>query len=33
MLEWDFERVVVAHREPLETEAKKAVESAVAKVK
>jgi hypothetical protein len=30
ILEWDFERVVVAHREPLETGAKKAVESAVA---
>jgi hypothetical protein len=32
MLEWDFERVVVAHREPLGTGAKKAVESALAKV-
>jgi hypothetical protein len=30
MLEWDFDRVVVAHREPLETGAKAAVESAVA---
>lgn len=30
MLEWDFERVVVAHREPLERGAKKAVESAFA---
>jgi hypothetical protein len=30
ILEWDFEHVVVAHREPLETEAKAAVESAVA---
>lgn len=31
MLEWDFERVVVAHREPLETGAKKAVEEALRK--
>jgi hypothetical protein len=31
MLEWDFERVVVAHREPLEAGAKQAVESAIAK--
>jgi hypothetical protein len=31
MLQWDFERVVVAHRTPLETGAKKAVESAFAK--
>lgn len=31
MLEWDFERVVVAHHESLETGAKKAVQSAVAK--
>lgn len=31
MLEWDFERVVVAHREPLEMEAKKAVQTALAK--
>jgi hypothetical protein len=29
MLEWDFERVVVAHREPLETEAKSAVAKAL----
>lgn len=29
MLEWDFERVVVAHREPLEREAKTTVTSAV----
>jgi hypothetical protein len=28
MLQWDFERVVVAHRTPLETDAKKAVQSA-----
>jgi hypothetical protein len=32
MLEWDFERVVVAHREPLETGAKSAVERAMKKV-
>ena len=31
MLEWDFERVVVAHREPLETGAEGAVEAALAK--
>lgn len=31
MVQWDFERVVVAHRTPLETGAKKAVESAFAK--
>jgi hypothetical protein len=30
MLEWDFERVVVAHREPLEAGAREAVESALA---
>lgn len=29
LLEWDFERVVVAHRKPLETEARTAVRSAV----
>ena len=29
MLEWDFDRIVVAHREPLETGAKKAVEEAL----
>lgn len=29
MLEWDFERVVVAHREPLETGAKEAVAKAL----
>jgi hypothetical protein len=33
MLEWDFERVLVAHREPLETGAKMAAESAVAKMR
>lgn len=33
MLKWDFERVVVAHREPLEAGAKNAVEGAVAQVK
>lgn len=32
MLEWDFERVVVAHREPLETGAKMAVEVAAGKI-
>jgi hypothetical protein len=32
MLEWDFERVVVAHREPLETGGKKAVEQALRKL-
>ena len=33
MLEWDFERVVVAHREPLQAGARAAVESALAKAK
>jgi hypothetical protein len=31
MLKWDFERVVVAHREPLQTGGKKAVEEALTK--
>jgi hypothetical protein len=31
LLDWDFERIVVAHFAPLETEAKPAVESAIAK--
>lgn len=31
MLEWDFERVVVAHREPLETGAKDAVAKALSR--
>jgi hypothetical protein len=31
MLEWDFDRLVVAHRKPLESEAKKAVEEALSK--
>jgi hypothetical protein len=29
MLEWDFERIVVAHREPVTTEGKKAVADAL----
>ena len=33
MLEWDFERVVVAHREPLQAGVRAAVESALAKAK
>jgi hypothetical protein len=32
MLEWDFDRVVVAHREPLEKGAKFAVRKALEKV-